>query len=241
MAGLMDTVDGVSKLRDHLASERRAKLATNWAAYADVLRSLALGEDVDAAEMAIVLSMVDKTPDDLSEDLEKFKRRLEWRAQLDTLPGLQRDLAKAAAEHESLKAEWARVVPALNQKIEAAHVARQAIENAIDAARMSEGWLSAQPLNTALIEQERRLSERLSVLMDERRDWQAKVAAEVKNAEYAADCARRQPEHATYHNELQEVYRKRAKAFDPHLERVEQSIAEVQSELGKIRAAKLQP
>lgn len=231
----------VEKLRALVSSKRQEEHKSAWDGYASILRDLAEGQELDPIEVSQALESVGRSVDDLESDLEKYRKRLEWRQELDRLPGLQKDLAKATAEHEALKAEWARVVPALNQKIESAHVARQTIENAINAARLAEGWLLSQPLNTALIEQEQRLSERLAVLMDERRDWQAKVAAEVKNADYAADCARRQPEHATYHNELQAAYRGRAKAFDPHLERVETQLATIRGELEAIRLAKLQP
>jgi chromosome segregation ATPase len=231
----------VEKLRALVSFERQKERTSAWDSYAGVLHDLAAGQELDPTAVSHALEAVGRSVDDLESDLELYRRRLAWRSDLDRLPGLRQELTLAVKSHEELKSEWEKVVPALDAKIRAAHDTRSAIEHAITTAAMAEGFLRSQPLSSAIGEQEQRLVKRQAALLAERQDWAAKSDAELKNSEYAASCAKRQPEHKAYHRELEQAYRKRAEAFSPHIERVESELAKVESELEKVRSEKLQP
>jgi hypothetical protein len=111
----------VDEVFDKIEDAKLEKQRTNWAAYRDVLIDLAKGNEVDPQEVSIVLDMVACNRQQLTQDVDKMKKRLEARAAVDRRSEILASIEAAEQRHQALVQEHVEVSRRLDPLIKAAH------------------------------------------------------------------------------------------------------------------------
>jgi uncharacterized coiled-coil DUF342 family protein len=106
-------VSAVDEVFDKIEDAKLEKQRTNWAAYRDVLIDLAKGSEVDPQEVSIVLDMVACNRQQLTQDVDRMRKRLEWYALAQTRPERQAALQKVNSEFEAAQREYSEAVQRL--------------------------------------------------------------------------------------------------------------------------------
>jgi hypothetical protein len=122
-----ETDGGTGGVVSTVEQRRAAKRLENWSAYREMVADLAAGAAVDPVELDLVLSMVDRTTDDMQVDLAEYRKRSERYAVARALPDLDKQLTAAEIKLQQAVAERDRVLAPL----EAARVAAYEHLNAL--------------------------------------------------------------------------------------------------------------
>ena len=169
-----------------LEQRRSEKALTNWAAYRDTLRSLAAGEDVDAAEVDIVLSMVDRTPAELENDVNEYRRRSQHYEAAKALPDLEKQLTAAGVKLEQAVAERDRVLAPLEAARIAAFEAVNTLRLRVEQTSHSAAQLRISWNDPVLGQRERQLRAELGSIMPQIQQAESRVADLRRDLEYYA-------------------------------------------------------
>lgn len=242
----------VEQIRDR----RVAKERTNWAAYSDLLRSIASGEAVDDVETDICLSMVGRSLDDLERDVELMRRRLEWSRLIDEEPERlslerQRERELQAAVDE-LRETTARLSAIVEQK-------RQSYRSVADRAGLAQEaqtGLLRTCMDAGLLERERRLTALVKELIPKIQEaeyelakrkselvslGQTRVAMEKHAYQRTTMVSLSHPPIVDHSPERERWLRSEVEAHEEHVQQLRARMRTLQSEQAEISAAKLLP
>ena len=112
---------GLTTLLDSLRNKKQAAHRSKFSHYITLVRDLASGAEIDADEAGHVLTVADKSEDDLSRDVNLQQQRNAWAAQLQANQQAVADRLRAERELQTAKAKLQEQYDKLQPAVDAAH------------------------------------------------------------------------------------------------------------------------
>jgi hypothetical protein len=99
----------VAELIGKITTRKRQQELERVGDYRQLVKAVARGREADPDQAAAAMEAAGKSAADLEHDVAHEQRRQGMRAQLDRLPGLEKELADTEAEFEALRQEYDRI------------------------------------------------------------------------------------------------------------------------------------
>jgi predicted RNase H-like nuclease (RuvC/YqgF family) len=160
----------VDEVFDKIEDAKIKKMRTNWTAYKDILVDLAQGNEVDPVEVGIVLDMVECNREQLKQDVEKMKRRLEWHATAQAKPARQTAMDAAGRDYEAAVAEYKEATSRLGAIVSAKRSAMTQAEMLLGLSVDAENRLVQNCDDPSILHEEQQITRKRFEVIQKRRE-----------------------------------------------------------------------
>ena len=248
----------ITKIFERVRRKAEQRAGDSFSQYwTGIVARLAAGEELDPEAVVAAAESVGRSPEQVEQDLDLFRRRQQMVTELASVEGWQREAQRLQALIDRQTAELNEAQSRLGKAIAEAYSAKTAIESRINGTVQYPTELANTCPNPALTVRESELIGQRKELLDRRRPLIESVAdsgpgslgsalrhAESQLEQFSDQAARGDTDSRQHVSKLKDYivgYQARIKTARQSLSDIDESIAQLDRELAQIQNLKLQP